>query len=138
MKEIGTLLGGVILISIIFISIGTWQSEMADIYGVEYIEEDFMLANVTEEIVNISSEIEQDVETLTVPTTSLSEKASAFIGGTLQTGRLVLRVPSIFSTLIGEFGGRTQLPIVGFAGLITLAILVYIIFRVLAWRRGGG
>ena len=137
MKEIGGLLSVVILITIIFIAFGNFQSELSKNYDITYSEEDFRLANTTQEIVNISEEIKDEIEDLTVPTASLADKASAFIGGTMKTGRLVLTIPRIFTVMISEFAEKTQLPLMGITAMITLSILIVFIFRVLTWRRSG-
>ncbi len=140
MRVIGALLISIIFMTIILLAFGNFQKELSKTnYDVSYNEEDFQLKNVTEHIENISESINEDIAELRMEETSILDKASAFLGATMHTGRLVLAVPGVMSSVVSELSMKTPLPLSGssIAFLLTSILVIFIVFEILAWRRAG-
>lgn len=140
MRVVGALLAAIIFMTILLLSFGNFQQELSKTnYNVTYDEDDFQLKNVTEKIENISESISKEVDELQLEQTGILDKASAFLGATMHTGRLVLAVPSVITATISEVSMKTPLPLSGttIVFLITSILIIFIVFEIWAWRRAG-
>jgi len=126
-----------ILVSILLIAFGNFQSELHTVYpDVEYDEANFKIANTTDEIINISNEIQLDIVKIQVEEASLAEKASAFIGGGLNTGKLALKAPAVALIGISDLADKGNIPLTGIIALVGLLILITVIISLLMWIAG--
>lgn len=137
MKAVLLIIISLILFAIIFIAIGDIQKEFSYNYDVTHNPDDFEFDNSTAQIEDLSNEIKTDITESKISSASLTDKASAILGATMNTGKLVLSLPNILNTFLYSLESKIGLPISGISSLISLAFLVLIVFSVLFWRRSG-
>lgn len=138
MKEVATILLATILIGMGFIAFGQLQADSAGIYGIDYDESQADFSNTTAMLIDTSEDLRDDLEVLQTDESTRTQKVEAFLGSTLESGRIVLKTPLILITAIEETTESTAFIGLGWiSGLLIAALVIFIIFSLLQWRRAG-
>lgn len=140
MKMVMLLFTGILVITILSTALGEIQSGLAvDYPDVTYNKTHYEFDNATAEVQLIAENIQEDIRITSQDDSTLSDKASAILGATMDTGKLVIRAPGVMTSFFATIGMRTGFPISStILGLVTLIMLVAVVFGILMWRRGIG